>query len=274
MDMKGKWAVVLGTTGGTGGATARALSRDRGLNIFGMHRGHWPEEAERIQHEVKASGCECCLLKAGAGSVEEAEAGASHLLELAGPGSVQVFVHAIADASYGVFAADPERMLHPKQLDKTFRVMAHSFVYWVQELVRRDLLAPNATLIALGNPMPDSVVHGWGVVAAAKEALRIYVRQIADELGPRGIRTMLIKFGLVETQAIRIAFSDEEWDALRKRLTRIIPRRRLQTVDEVAGFISYVAGQGTDCFNGSTIDFSGGQTSALLNPVFHPDDYL
>jgi NAD(P)-dependent dehydrogenase (short-subunit alcohol dehydrogenase family) len=270
---EGKWAVVLGATGGSGGAAATALSSRRGLNVFGIHRGNHPEEARRVLDAVGGGGTACHMRVAGAGSAEDAAEGAAELFEVAGPRSVKVLVHAIASASYGTFVADPDRMLHAKQIGRTFEVMSHSLVYWVQELVRRDLLAENATIVALSNPMADSVVHGWGLIAAAKAALGVYVRQLADEIGPRGHRVTLLKYGLVETRAIRMAFSDDQWDELKKRISRLVPVRRLTTVEEVAKFICYLAGDGAEWFNGSAIDFSGGQANALLNPVFNPQDY-
>ena len=73
--------------------------------------------------------------------------------------------------------------------------MAHSFIYWVQELVAQDLLAPGAQLLGLSNPIVDQVVSGTVLVAATKAALEIYVRHFARELGPRGYRCNLLKFG-------------------------------------------------------------------------------
>jgi len=272
-EFEGKWAVILGVTGGAGAAAAGALSAQRKLNVFGVHRGNFPEEEKKVVARVEGAGVKSCMRIADAGTAGDAAAGAAQLLETAGPRSIKVLVHATANASYGTFAANPEQMLHPKQMAKTFDVMAHSFIYWVQELRRRDLLADNATIVALSNPMADSVVHGWGLIAAAKAALGIYVRQLADELGPLGHRVMLVKFGLVETHAIRIAFSDAQWEALKKRISRLVPYRRLTTVDEVADFICYAVGQGAEWFNGAAVDFSGGQANALLNPVFNPQDY-
>lgn len=270
---EGKWAVVLGATGGSGGAAATALSTRRGLNVFGVHRGNYPEEEREVLDAVGRAGTVCHMRVAGAGGAEEAAQGAAELFETAGPRSVKVLVHAIASASYGTFVSTPDRMLHAKQVTRTFDVMAHSLVYWVQELVRRDLLAENATIVALSNPMADSVVHGWGLIAAAKAALGVYVRQMADELGPSGHRVALVKYGLVETRAIRMAFSDVQWDVLKKRISRLVPVRRLTNVREVADFICYLSGDGAEWFNGSEIDFTGGQANALLNPVFNPQDY-
>lgn len=267
--MADKWAVILGVTGGSGAAVAKAVSNDPGLNIFGVHRGNFARQAQEIQDQVSARGNLCHMRIAGAGTAADAELGARELEEVAGRKGVSLFVHAIADASYGMFASSADRFLHPKQFEKTFNSMAHSFVYWVQQLVARDLLADGATMIALTNPMVDSVVHGWGLVAAAKAALEIYVKQLADELGPAGYRVMLVKFGLVETQAIKIAFSDREWSRVTDEIAAVTPIRRLCAVEEVGRLVSYMTRPEALWFNGATVDFSGGQTASLLDCIFN-----
>jgi NAD(P)-dependent dehydrogenase (short-subunit alcohol dehydrogenase family) len=208
---------------------------------------------------------------APAGEAEQASTGADALLKVAGPKSVRVFVHAIAGAHYGTFAnKHPMGRLEPWQFAKTFDAMAHSFVYWTQAMLDRDLLADGARIIALSNPMVDSVVHGWGLVAAAKAALEIYVRQMGHELGPRGHRVSMVKFGLVETLAIQRAFSDKEWERVKTAISGCTPARRLCTVEEVGEFLSVLAGPQGEWFNSGTIDMTGGQTGSLLDTIFNP----
>lgn len=269
--IEGKWAVVLGASGGTGGAAAAALANSPGLNVFGVHRGKRPDAAAAIVRAVSAAGRHCHMHIGPAGGAEQAEAGADALLAVAGPRSVRMFVHALADASYGTFL-DRHRLgrLQPRQFIKTFDAMAHSFVYWVQALVERDLLADGARLVALSNPMVDSVVHGWGLVAAAKAALEVYVRQMGHELGPRGYRVSMIKFGMVETQAIQRAFSPEGWVRVKNAISGCTPARRLCTVEEVGAFLSVLAGPQGEWFNGGTIDLTGGQIGSLLDTIFNP----
>ena len=46
------WAVILGASSGSGAAIARAVAQDPGLNIFGVHRGNYPDMAEALEHEL------------------------------------------------------------------------------------------------------------------------------------------------------------------------------------------------------------------------------
>lgn len=265
-----RWAVVLGASLGSGGAISAALARDPGLDIFGVHRGNHVDEAAAVEAAVAAAGRRCHMRIGEGGTPEAARQGAAELLEVAGPRSVRFFVHSIADASYGQFTCGGDGQFHPRQFDKTFERMAHSFVYWTQELLAHDLLAPGARIIGLTNPMVDSNVDGWGMVAAAKAALTTYVKFLALELRHKGHRVMLIKFGLVETRAIRMAFGEAEWAALRARIEQLTPDGRLCDVEDVARLVSQLDGDCADWFHGTTIDFTGGQADSLLDKIFHP----
>ncbi len=270
MTSDGEWAVILGVTGGTGGAVARALARSPGLNVFGMHRGHYPEQAEAVARDVQGAGRRCHLVQSGAATPEEVRRGTEELATVAGPRSVRVLVHAIANASYGHFFAPGRKRFEPAHFRKTFEAMSDSFVYWTQALLDRDLLADGARLIAFSNPMVDSVVTGWGLVSAAKAALEQYVRHLGHEIGPMGYRVMMLKFGLVDTVAVQRAFEPGEWARVRREIAAGTPARRLSTVEEVARVVSFLAGPEGEWFHAATIDLTGGQTGALLDGIFNP----
>ena len=267
--MNNNWGVVLGVTGGTGGAAARALAESPGLNIYGVHRGNRPEQVAPLQSAVSDAGRRWHEAIGGAGFEEEVTARAQELQEVVGPRSVRVLVHAIANASYGTFTSGVRGALDPGRMRKTFDCMAHSFVWWAQELVRRDLLAPGARLIALSNSSPDQLVAGWGLVAAAKSALETYVRALGSELGPLGYCVTTLKFGLVETPAIRRAFTPEQWAAVRRTIGRATTLKRITELDEIGQFIGTICGDVGLWFNGCTIDYSGGQSRGLADLVFN-----
>jgi enoyl-[acyl-carrier protein] reductase III len=266
----GQWAVILGASSGTGASIAVELARSRGLDIFGVHRGRYLEQAQQVERDVVATGRRIVMHRADAGTPDGADQGAEALLALAGPRSVKLFVHSIASGSVGRFVSGEKDQLHPKQVERTFNAMAHSFIYWAQALVARDLLAPQARLLGLTNPLTDSLLHNTGAITAAKAALEIYVRHLAIELGPRGHRVNLLKFGTVMTPALKHVYSPEVLAQLEAAHSRMNPSGRMCTVQEVARFVSVLLGDEVDWFNGATIDFTGGMTLRLLDLVLNP----
>lgn len=268
-DFRG-WAVILGASSGTGAAIAKEVARARGLDVFGMHRGRYAEGAVEVEQAVRAAGRRVLMRQGDAATAEGAAAGAQALLEAAGPRSVKLFVHSIASASVGNFVSGGPGQFHPRQVQKTFDAMAHSFIYWAQELVARELLAPEACLLGLTNPLSESLLHNTGLVSASKAALEIYIRHLALELGPLGHRVNLLKFGTVITPALQHVYSPEALERLDEKHQRMNPAGRMCTVEEVARFVSVLSGPDATWFNGATIDFTGGMMLRLIDLVLNP----
>ena len=265
------WAVVLGVSAGTGAAIARVVAEDPGLHVFGAHRGRHPESAEALRADVLRAGRRFEPFVGDAGTFEGVVAGADALLAAAGPRSVRFFVHSIANASVGRLASGADDQLRVRQFHKTFDSMAHSFVWWVQEMLARDLLAEGARLLALTNPLHESLLRQCGLVLASKAALEMYVRHLAFELGPRGYRVNMLKFPTVMTTAVEKVYSPESLARLEKAHQRMIPAGRMCTVDEVARFVSLLLDGRAEWMNGATIDFSGAMTQSLLDLVLVED---
>jgi NAD(P)-dependent dehydrogenase (short-subunit alcohol dehydrogenase family) len=185
------WSVILGASEGTGAAIARAVARDPGLEVLAVHRGRHPAAAAALEEEIRGLGRKTAFRVFDAGTAEAAAAGADEILCAAGPRSVDLFVHALSGASLGLFTGQGEKNLSARQIQRTFDALAHSFVFWIQELDRRDLLAPGARLLGLTNPLGKSLILPCGLIAAAKAALETYVRCLALEMGPRGYRVKI-----------------------------------------------------------------------------------
>jgi NAD(P)-dependent dehydrogenase (short-subunit alcohol dehydrogenase family) len=265
----GKWALVLGTSCGTGGAIARALADDPGYHIFGIHRGNHPNDAIRVKESVIASGRKVHFRVGDAGTLEGVQAGIEEIQSIAGPQSIGFVVHSLANASVGRLTSGAPDQVTPRQVHKTFDSMAHSFLFWTQELFQRKLLAPGAHILGLTNWMTDSVLPGTALIAATKEVLGVYTRHLARELGPHGYRVNLLKFGGVFTPAVEKTFGEARLQRLRRVLGRLATSHHLSTADEVARFVSILAKDASARFNGATIDFTGGESQGFFDVIMN-----
>jgi NAD(P)-dependent dehydrogenase (short-subunit alcohol dehydrogenase family) len=266
-----RWAVILGASAGTGAGIARAVACDPGLHVFGVHRGHFPEEARLLEDEIRALGRRVSLHVADAGNADGALDGAMRVRELAGPRSVGLMVHALSGASLGHFLATDGAALHPRQFEKTFNYLAHSFVYWTRALHDLDLLAPGARILGLTNLLHDSLLHNCGLVAAAKAALQMYVRHLALELGPHGHRVNLLKFGSIVTPALARVLGPAGVERLDASIREMIPAGRSCTFEDVGRIVTFLARDEGEWFNGATIDYTGGMTLRLLDVILRPE---
>lgn len=265
-----RWALVLGVSTGVGAAIAKALADDPGLNVFGVHRGHYPDDAAALEAELRAMGRDVVLHVADAGTPDGVRDCAAHVERRLGTERIAVMVHSLSGASLGHFLPTRgDAPLHPKQFEKTFNYLAHSFAYWAQALHGRRLLAPESLLLGLTNALHDEMLHNAGLIAAAKAALQVYVRHLAVELGPFGHRVNLLQFGTIVTPAVRKVLGPGALERLEAVHAEMLPARRMCRIEEVARMVSVLARD--TWVNGATIDYTGGLTLRLFDMVLQPD---
>jgi len=255
----GETAIVLGASSGVGYHIAKALAQDCG--VVGFHRGHYPDGAQRLtqDHDV-------LMLEADCGTVPDDVADAIELLEQhVAKQSVAVLVHSLSGASVGPLVTQ-----NPAAIERTFNRLAHSYFWWVQGLLKTQLLAPSCTFVALSNPCPDFYLANTGVIGAAKAALEAYVRLLGCELGNYGQglhRAVGIRFSTVLTPALEKVMP-AAIPGLVKLHNEIQPQHRMQTAENVAEIVRSIALQDTPWINGTTIDATGGAPLMLMNYAF------
>jgi enoyl-[acyl-carrier protein] reductase III len=135
-------------------------------------------------------------------------------------------------------------------------VMAHSLVYWVQDLHVRGLVGEGTRVFAMTSSGGTRVMPFYGAVSAAKAALESHVRQLALELGPAGVSVNAIRAGVTDTPASRkIPAAEFMFQEARRRN----PGGRLTVPEDVAGAIAALSLPGTRWISGNVIGADGGE---------------
>jgi len=260
-ELEGRWALILGASSGFGAAAARALA-GAGMNILGVHldmRATLPR-AGQVVADVEALGRRAVFFNTNAADSQKRARVLDQIEQtLAGDASpsVHFLLHSLAFGTLLPFiAGTPERAASEAQMDMTLRVMAHSLVYWVQDMVRRNLLAPGSRVYALSSAGAIRMAPMYGAVSAAKAALESHARQLALELGPRGIAVNCLRPGVADTPALRVIPGHEEYVA--KALQRN-PGGRLTTPEDVARVLVALADPAVTWINGAVIPVDGGE---------------
>jgi len=143
------------------------------------------------------------------------------------------------------------------QLEMTLDVMANSLVYWTQDTVRRGLLGRGSRIFAMTSDGANLNLPFYGAVSAAKAALESYVRQLAIELGPRGITVNALLAGVTDTPAL------SKIPGARNMLYAAVaknPFSRATVPEDVARAIIALLQNGTEFINGNTIGVDGGES--------------
>ncbi len=260
-SLQGKWALILGASSGFGAATARELAR-RGMNIFGVHldmKMTMPRVQEVIA-DIEATGSKAVYFNMSATNERKrARAIAKMQEELAASGQEHIWMmmHSLAFGNLKPFiAADPDNAVDQKAMEMTLDVMAHSLVYWTQDLVREGMLGRGSRVWAMTSEGSHRVIVGYGAVSAAKASLESHTRQLAMELGPQGILVNCIQAGVTDTPALRQIPGNE---LIIEASIRRNPANRMTVPEDVAKTIAALADPSVSFISGSIIFVDGGE---------------
>jgi 3-oxoacyl-[acyl-carrier protein] reductase len=239
---EGPVAFIFGATGAVGSATAALLSRQGyRIGLFGRRGQRLEQLATKLVSPSATFVCDVAQQESVALAVLAA------IGVLGGPDAV---VHAIS-APLGArpileLTADDFCSHGAVQLGGLINIGSAC----LPEMVRRGggSLTFVGTLATHGAPP-----SGLAAYTAAKAAAASYIRSVAQELGPQGIRANIVSPDLLETD-----LTNHIADRSRKLAAARSPLRRLANVEEVAEVIGFVAGIRASYVSGQDMSVDGG----------------
>lgn len=253
------WALILGASSGFGEAAALKLSED-GFNIIGVHldRQSTMHNVDRITSAIKAAESRCVFFNCNAADESKRREVISELRNISqGRPIVKVVLHSLAFGTLKSFVGkDDEQPITKAQMEMTLDVMAHSLVYWVQDLVANNLLALKSRIFGMTSSGSHSTIPYYGAVSAAKAALESHIRQLSAELGFMEASVNAIMAGVTDTPALRKIPGNTEMIEVARRKN---PRNRLTTPEDVAKVISILCQDGAEWISGGVINADGGE---------------
>lgn len=256
---KDYWALILGASSGFGEATALRLAKD-GFNILGVHldRQATMPNVNRIIQEIKLAGVQAVYFNVNAADEFKRNEIITEIKSLLNHRPfIRVIMHSLAFGTLKPFVAEGnEQVITKAQMEMTLDVMAHSLVYWVQDVVSNNLLAHSARIFAMTSSGSHSAIPYYGAVSAAKSALESHVRQLSVELGKFGTSVNAIMAGVTDTPALRKIPGNRDMVEIAQRKN---PHGRLTTPEDVAKVISLLCKDGGEWISGGLIHADGGE---------------
>ncbi|WP_244850987.1 SDR family NAD(P)-dependent oxidoreductase [Caballeronia sp. SL2Y3] len=235
-NLHGKIAVVVGGSGGIGGAIAERFAAD-GATVYASSR--------RVEEREVALG---------AGRLRTRRADASDLTSLAAffdavrseAGRVDVLA---VNAGISEFATLED--ISEEHFDRTFDVNVRALLFAVKAATA--IMPDGGSIVLVGSIADELGTKGYGVYGATKAAVRSFARTMANELAHRNIRVNVVAPGPIDT-AMMAAVSDD----VRKTLMERIPLARLGRAEEVASAALFLASDQSSFITGAELPVDGG----------------
>lgn len=262
-SLAGRWALILGASSGFGAAAARALAQE-GMNIFGVHldpRRSLPQ-AQAVMADVEATGQQAVFFNTNAADARRRGRVISAITETLQDDpqdAIHLMVHTLAFGTLRPYVPeDPAMAVSEDQMEMTLKVMAHTLVYWTQDLVQTDLLKEGSRIYSMTSIGSQRATPSYGPVSAAKAALEAHTRQLALELGSRGIAVNCLMPGVTDTPALRAIPGHQD---IVKRVKEHHPAGRMTRPEDVAHVLVALADPRVTWISGAVIPVDGGEAT-------------
>ena len=167
-------------------------------------------------------------------------------------GGLDILVHSIAFA--------PREELHGRVVDTTAEGFAQAMDISVHSFIRlcrraEPLMAKGGACLTMSFYGAEKVVSTYNVMGPAKAALEAATREIASELGPKGITVNVLSPGPMATRA---AGGIASFDAMMQEAIDRAPMKRLASIEDVGAAAVFLASDGARNITGETLHVDAG----------------
>lgn len=241
-----KTALIIGGTGGIGSATCVQLAKD-GFSLA-IHFFKNKANAIKLKKQVEKFGIKVVVVSGDIQSVENIKEMKEKSQRVIG--NISVVVNCSTIPVFSMKFANIEWTDMQAHYDANIRGSFNLISAFISDWEKEDF-GKFIALTTLYTDQPKSELLGY---ITGKAALNGFVKALAYELAPKGIRLNLVSPGMVDSPLI--ADIPEKVRLLSAAQT---PLRALATPSDVAGAISFLASDKSNYLNGETIRVNGGQ---------------
>ena len=259
-QLKGKRALVTGSTGDIGAGIALSLARE-GVSV--ALNGRNEEAAKRIAAHITEQGGHVVMALGDLGSDEGAQKVAD--AAIAALGGVDILVN-----NAGTFQLRDFMNISANEWAKTYNSDVLSMVRMTQMLAPAMKESGWGRIVNIASGAAISPQFGPPDYSAAKAAVVNLSISIAQSFAATGITCNTVSPGPIDNKAFRqegfgiaaqMGFESDNWDEVEKHLLQTAlrnPSNRLGTVEDVAAAVTFLCSPLTSWINGANLRVDGG----------------
>ncbi len=249
--LAGKVALVTGGSRGIGRGIAARLAADGAAVAFSYIANE--AGARETQEALTALGADAEAVRADSGDVEQIARLANRVAERFG--KIDILV---SNAGVEYFGAIQDT--RPEDFDRVFGVNTRGQFFLVQQAL--PFMPSGGRIVCSSSVSVGTPFARHAVYAASKGAVEAMVRNLALDLGPRGITINAVAPGPVMTDMAKETTAEYLRDypgwALEDVIRAKVAAGRLGTPGDIAHVIAYLVSDQASWITGQTIHVDGG----------------
>ncbi len=241
-NLRGKVAIVIGSSKGIGAGIAARLALDGASIIVNYSRSE--EDAAVVVKRITDSGGKAVAVKGNLSNPDEIkpliDAAIEHF------GRLDILIN-----NAGVYKVDSLDALTAESFDEHFNLNVRGLLLMTQAAAR--VLPEGGVIVNISSGLAKSPYPMVHVYCATKGAVDTLTRSLGMELGARKIRVVDIAPGFVATEG-----NAESAKGMTDFLVGKTPLGRVGQPDDIAAAVSYAVSDDAKWVTGTTIDVCGG----------------
>jgi NAD(P)-dependent dehydrogenase (short-subunit alcohol dehydrogenase family) len=246
-DLKGKTALVTGSTSGIGRATAIALAA-RGARVLVVGRNE--RRARDVVAEIEGGGGSATYRLATLSDLESALDLVQWATE-AGDGHVDILIN-----NAGVALLGPSSAATEAEFDETFALNVKVPFFLVAELAPAMAERGWGSVVNVSTMVASFGQAGMAMYGASRAALELLTKAWAAEYGPSGVRVNAVAPGPTRT-----ALTETIPAEMVSQLAALAPAGRVARPEELAAAIVFLASDDASFVHGVTLAVDGGRVA-------------
>lgn len=245
-DLRGRVVLVTGSSKALGAETAREFARSGARVVV---NGRDEEALKRVASSISAEGGECIAIAADVTSAAELARLQASIQDRFGDVSVL--------AAFAGGLGNPVSVLDitEEQWWQTIDADLNSKFLTVKTFVPAMKTKGQGNIILMSSASGRLVSQASAAYGAAQAATLMFMRHLAQELGPFGIRANAIAPSIVRNEKIEKFMSAE----MQAKVAEGLPLRRIGTPEDVAQAALFLASDASSWITGHALDVNGGK---------------